>query len=166
MDYLSNPQTIIAILSGLLLTASEVLPFISDIESNGIVHCLVNLRKIYMQQQNQQQNSSDEVESLIQHENQQHNNSNNSNNKHDILPLTIHLDQTPLHVNLEPIVEMFKLKKPDEFQLDHIIHYIKMNYQNRHMEIKNLFEINKKLLESKNYIVDYDHQDDIYVIKW
>lgn len=37
-----NSHTIFAIISGLLFTISEILPFISKIESNGLIHFLVN----------------------------------------------------------------------------------------------------------------------------
>jgi hypothetical protein len=55
-----NSHTIIAIISGILLTISEILPFISKIESNGLVHFLINAGNRLLAKEN-----SEETEPLL-----------------------------------------------------------------------------------------------------
>lgn len=55
-----NSHTIFAIISGILLTISEILPFISKIESNGLVHFLINAGNRLLAKEN-----SEETEPLL-----------------------------------------------------------------------------------------------------
>jgi hypothetical protein len=55
-----NSHTIFAIISGILLTISEILPFIAKIESNGLVHFLINAGNRLLAKEN-----SEETEPLL-----------------------------------------------------------------------------------------------------
>jgi hypothetical protein len=55
-----NSHTIFAIISGILLTISEILPFISKIESKGLVHFLINAGNRLLAKEN-----SEETEPLL-----------------------------------------------------------------------------------------------------
>ena len=55
-----NSHTIFAIISGLLFTLSEILPFISKIESNGLINFLVNVGNQMLKKK-----ENDETEPLL-----------------------------------------------------------------------------------------------------
>lgn len=54
----------ISIISGMLLTISEILPYIKNIKANGIIHLITNflVEKYYNTQQNLQQNLQQNTE--------------------------------------------------------------------------------------------------------
>lgn len=51
----------ISIISGMLLTISEILPYIKNVKANGIIHLITNflVEKYYNTQENLQQNTED-----------------------------------------------------------------------------------------------------------
>lgn len=60
----NDPTLYISIITGLLLTVSEILPYIKTVKSNGIIHLITNflLEKYYNTQENLQQNTQDQDE--------------------------------------------------------------------------------------------------------
>lgn len=52
----------ISIISGMLLTVSEILPYIKNVKANGIMHLIINflVEKYYNTQENLQQNTQNE----------------------------------------------------------------------------------------------------------
>jgi hypothetical protein len=59
----SDPTLYISIITGLLLTVSEILPYIKTVKSNGIIHLITNfLLEKYNTQENLQENTQDQDE--------------------------------------------------------------------------------------------------------
>jgi len=154
MDNLSNPQTIIAIATGLLLTISEALPFLKT-DSNGLIHILVNAGNSLLRK------STDENEPLLP----VFNNNKNNNVIIDFEPITSTLSKTTQDT-LNTIQGQNNLKTPDKYQLEYIIYFIKSNYPKKSLEIKYLTENNKTALENNNYRVNFDSVLDIFIIEW
>lgn len=159
-------QIIISIFSGLLFLISEALPFI-NIKSNGIVHLIVNLIKSTNNSLQQTQTLQEEEPLLnntndtIIHINQHSpfdaicNNLNNLNNSL--------INSTSELINNS---KQLKLQTSELYELNYIINYIKVNYPKKLYKTKFLTKSNKQLLISQGYIVDYDSEQDNYMIKW
>jgi len=162
-------STIISVVAGILLSISESLPFITSLESQGIVHFLVNIGQNFLSTNN---NNTEVLQPLLDHEHQHQINpqtvtvntdininkiSNNINNINDTLK----------DVSLDfKTARQLKLQTSQLYQLNYIINYIKQNYIKRQLLFKNLFKNNKELLISEGYSINYDSKDDISVISW
>jgi hypothetical protein len=166
----TDTQTIVTVIAGVLFSASEVLPFISSIKSNGILHLLANIGKAFLQKKETITILSSETRPLLSHQDD---------------PIRVVIDFQPLNDTLDKLssnisnsnentikmwqqtyYEQMSLKESEQYQLDYIIHYIKTQHPQKFLDIKFLSQNNKKILESKGYIVDYDSIKDTYKIKW
>lgn len=170
-----NIQVIISIVTGILLTISEVLPFFKNLNSNGIIHLLMNIS----------QNKTTllhEIEPLlnISPENpgneENHNNKDNRNNENNEIKTnlrdindTLSYMTNKIYDNLNNVIDnsrTLKLQPSELYELNYIINYIKSNYPKKSYITKYLGKTNKQLLISQGYIIDYDMQHDTYIIKW
>ena len=134
----------ITIVSGMLLTISEILPFITKIESNGIFEFTVKLiEKIFKKSTNQNE-SEPLLQTHIQH---------NTNIQHNLE-----------NVNYEDI--NYTLSSPETYEMYYIIRYIKINYIKKKLITKYISEKNKEILLKFNYRIDYDSVNDMYNIQW
>ena len=164
-----NSHTIIAIISGVLLTISELMPFISSIESKGLVHFLVNAGNKLLKSKTPDSDSDSETEPLLPFHNKQkqkvekkhsdseseHSDDRNSNEKN-----------SSNEELLSYLKSLHDLKTTEEYQLEFIKNYIKQNYQQHFYEMKNLHPCNQAILEAHGYQVQYEHIDEIYKIRW
>jgi hypothetical protein len=152
MENLSDPQTIIALVTGILLTFSETLPFLNT-DSNGLVHLIVNTGKSLLKKKL----SPEENEPLLQ--------PYNASVIIDFEPITSVLSKTTCDT-LNVIQSQNILKSADKYQLDYIISFLKSNHPKRTLEIKHLSENNRVLLESNGYRVNFDSLRDTNIIEW
>lgn len=160
-------STIISILSGFLLVISESLPFFKNLNSNGIMHLLVNLG----------QNKTtilEEIEPFLnantntneQREREEH---INVNDKLDNINNTLSCMTNKIYDSLNNVIDnsrTLKLQPSELYELNYIINYIKNNYPKKLHTTRFLSKTSKQLLISQGYIIDYDVQHDTYTIKW
>jgi hypothetical protein len=123
-----NSQTIITIVTGILLAISEILPFISKIESNGLICMLVNMGKAFL----------DKNKVNIELPESQH-----------LLEVQSKVPETKINFGT------LDLQIPSNYELYFIISYIKKNYTKGSLSLKDLTENNKILLVKNGYIVIY-----------
>lgn len=182
-------STIISVITGILLAISESLPFIKSLESQGIIHFLVNIGQKLLANQSELQPLLDELreptptpntENVIVNIHELIDNINsNFDNRMNVLNTGINnissnINNVSTNVNqiLKDISNDFKtarqlkLQTSELYQLNYIINYIKQNYIKRQLKFKNLCKNNKELLLSEGYIINYDSQDDTSVIGW
>lgn len=187
----NNIQGILAVLVTLII--SEVLPFIKNIKSNGILELLYNIiySNIYR--------LSGERQPLLHNFNNNNNNNYNindnyHNNNNDIINIGGNRDNndisstleskiselnTNLDINFQKIsttlvsyvnelqnTRQLKLHPAELYELNYFINYIKVNYPKKIYHTRFLSKTNKQLLISQGYIIDYDMQNDTHVIKW
>ncbi len=183
---MSDLSTIISVITGVLLAISESLPFIKSVKAQGVMHFLVNLRQMlvnepesqpllnnenYQQQQQQFQDEyiSDSVNGKISI------NIHEIINKMNVLNSGINTVSTNVNYMNEILKDIsndfktarqLKLQTSELYQLNYIINYIKQNYIKRQLKFKNLSKNNKELLSSEGYIINYDSQEDTSVISW
>jgi hypothetical protein len=179
-----NFHTIFAIISGIMLTISEILPFISRIESKGLLHFLVNTGNKFLTKENSQ-----ETEPLLpiyhdpseQREPKEQNNARKSKSKKSkFKERKIHLD-----TDTEPEHKMLKRKRnerneievkrneiegcvktPEEYELDFLKNYIISHYLDHIIILPSFHLCNRELFEKMGYKIFYDHIDDKYTLKW
>jgi hypothetical protein len=155
MENLYDPQTIIAISTGILLTISEALPFLKT-DSNGLIHLLVNVGKSVLKNPTTlTTRQSEEREPLLP----------TNSLVIDFEPITSTLTKTTQDT-LSTIQKQSSLKTPDKYQLEYIIQFIKSNYPKKQLEIKYLTENNKTILEDNHYRVNFDSIRDTFLIEW
>lgn len=145
MDNLSDPSTLVAIVTGILLSVSETLPFIKGLSSNGIIHMLIRSGKAFL-------GNHSELEPLLP-------------NQIDFEQITSTMFKTTQDT-LNIIAAKKELMSPEKYQMDYIIHYIKSNFPKRSLEIKYLIENNKILLEKNGYTTNFDSVLNINTIEW
>lgn len=178
---MSNIEIMISILSGLFFIVSESLPFFKNIKSNGIIHLLYNLIKT-----NTHNTTNYNLLNAFQRQPLLDTNIDNSfieslqsNNACCGLETEYTLNQDILisiSNNLEKLINtmmekdiqtsQLKLHTSELYELNYIINYIKINYPKKMYKTKFLNKSNKQLLISQGYIIDYDSQNDNYIIKW
>jgi hypothetical protein len=165
-------QIVMSVLSGMILIASEILPFIKSIKSNGLLELLVNTSTLFLKN-NSNNNSRNEEEPLLHY-------IENRISISDNIPedsLSSQLDS--LNVNIKNISytlngyineaqnsRQLKLQTIELYELNYIINYIKVNYPKKMFQTRFLSKTNKQLLISQGYVVDYDSQNDTNTIKW
>ena len=175
-----SPQIIFSIISSLCLIISEILPFIKKYDSNGLLHLLLNISKTIGKGNNEER-----LPLLNENENNNNNiidvndgdgddgsgiknNSMDIINKLDILNSNVSNITTTLNYYITEAQNARQLKlQPMEFyELNYIINFIKVNYHKKMYQTKFLSKINKQLLVSQGYIIDYDYQNDMHTVKW
>ena len=148
MDYLS-------LALGLLLSISEILPYIKSIQGNGII----NFLQTFINKQREIGNNlleRIESEQLIESQNYQ----SEPNN------LTLELINTLKDLSKDLCkINQFTLKSPDEYQLIYIENCLKNNFT-KHLEFKDISDNNCEILRSLGYKIDYNPNEDIYLIHW
>jgi hypothetical protein len=164
-------QIVMSVLGGMILIASEILPFIKSIKSNGLLELLVNTSKLFLK--NNSNNSSNEEEPLL------HDIENRISISDNILDDSLSSQLDLLNVNIKNISytlngyineaqnsRQLKLQTIELYELNYIINYIKVNYPKKMFQTRFLSKTNKQLLISQGYVVDYDSQNDTTTIKW
>ena len=132
-------QTILAVITGVLFSASEALPFLNT-DSNGLLHFLMNKGRALLKK-----NVDDETQPLLE--------PTNNHIAIDFEPITTTLSKTT-NDTLHMIQNQNQLKQPSDYQLEFIISFIKTNYPKKCLEISFLTESNKNTLESNGYRVN------------
>lgn len=174
-------QITMSVLGGLILLISEILPFIKSVKSNGLLELIINLsrqlvRKPYM---------NEDEEALLNNDNDNDNNNNGIINDsfrvrvNDTPSLSLSTKIDSLNTSVMNISyalnnymneaqnsRQLKLQSVELYELNYIINYIKVNYPKKTFQTRFLSKSNKQLLISQGYIVDYDSQNDTYIIKW
>jgi hypothetical protein len=173
-----NVQIIISILGGIILFLSELLPFIKNVKSNGIVELLINAGRKYVIK-----NHLDNIEySDIEHSDIERSPLLNNTDEQIRRPsiqdnLLSNIDKLNTNINnishtLTNYINetqnsrQLKLQAIEIYELNYIINYIKVHYPKKMFQTKFLSQINKQLLISQGYTIDYDSQNDTHTIKW
>jgi hypothetical protein len=174
-------QIVMSVFGGMILVISEILPFIKSVKSNGLLELIINISKKLLTKNNQIRLLDEEQEPLFS--NQPSNNLNlripidnidniqEGNfllNKIDTLNTGINNISYTLnsYINEAQNSRQLKLQSIELYELNYIINYIKVNYPKKMFQTKFLSKINKQLLVSQGYIIDYDSQNDTHTIKW
>jgi len=182
-----------SVFGGIILVISEILPFIKSIKSNGLLELIINISKKLLTKNNQIRLLDEEQQPLFSNQPNNHlnlrspieniNNINNINNidnieniqegnfllnKIDTLNTSINNISYTLnsYINEAQNSRQLKLQSIELYELNYIINYIKVNYPKKMFQTKFLSKINKQLLVSQGYIIDYDSQNDTHTIKW
>lgn len=141
---------IVATISSILLFISEALPFLKRFTANGIIHLIYNSIKQHITSNEQQEPLLDTVDTEVT---QQYVHQLNST----ITKCTANILDNSGKLTLQP---------SELYELNYIINYIKVNFPKKSYKTSFLSMSNKMLLISQGYIVDYDCESDIHVIKW
>lgn len=164
---------VISVLSSLLLVLSEILPYIKKIHANGIIGLIVDIFKKFKY-------SQVSLDDNILYSRDNTINTNLLFNKilqqHTYISNLIESSKSDSNIIFSKIIEQQdkmlslieakKMQTIDKYELEHIKTFIRMNFPAKRLEIKSLSKINKELLLSLGYIVDYDSTCDLDVIKW
>lgn len=175
-------QITMSVLGGLILLISEILPFIKSVKSNGLLELIINVtRQVFKKKYN----INEDEESLLNgHDNEDNNGDNERNDYFRVNNNTV--NNTSLSVKIDSLntsvmnisyalnnymneaqnSRQLKLQSVELYELNYIINYIKVNYPKKTFQTRFLSKSNKQLLISQGYIVDYDSQNDTYIIKW
>lgn len=129
-------DTYISIAAGVLFSISEILPFLSKIRSNGIVHFLIDTGRTILH--------------------------SDSSNSYESIPN----DETAIDVDNSNSNSKSNIQSPESYELNYIIKYIEREYPKHFLDIHLLSEKTKNALRSADYVVDYDSVNDVYRIKW
>ena len=173
--------TIISVIAGLLLSISESMPFIKNVESQGILHFLSIIGQKLLNNEPELQPLLDRIEpeihTILNNEPKTvtpdiygliENININFDNKTNILNNEINIISGIIKniSNDFNNARQLKLQTSELYQLNYIINYIKQNYIKRQLQFRNLSKNNKELLISEGYTVNYDFKEDITVIGW
>ncbi len=162
-------SNILQILLGIFVLISEILPFIKNVNSNGIIECIIEVIKSLVKKQKSLPNDSlqviEETEPLL---NNTYPKDYAISDKIDELNVTLN---NISYVLTDYLNEMYnskqvKLQPVELYELNYIVNYIKVNYHKRQFQIKLLSQHNKNLLISKGYIVEYDSRNESHIILW
>lgn len=171
-------STVISVITGILLAISESLPFIKTVKAQGVMHFLVNIRQLFVNEPELQpllSRNQDEQISELEQNGEIRINIHDLINKMSVLNSGINTVSTNVNYMNEILKDIsndfktarqLKLQTSELYQLNYIINYIKQNYIKRQLKFKNLAKNNKELLSSEGYIINYDSQDDTSVIGW
>ena len=156
-----DPSNIVSVALGVLLSISEVLPYIKSIKGNSITDVFYNLIK-------KQGEIVEEQEHLLQ-----------PTTTPTTIPtttptmtptMTPRIPDTIINIDtskIETILIKSKiLESSDKYEMIYIINFIKKNYNKRCLSLSLLNLENKHYLESLNYNVDYDSKIKMYNIHW
>lgn len=161
MDYLS-------LLLGLLLSISEILPYIKKIQGNGIINILQSFITKQSEIGNNLLAHMESSEPLIQspsqesQPNQASQESPQSELLSEISKINSILNEYILAVNQQ---NNFSLKTPDQYQLIYIENSLKNNFTKK-LEFKYISDENTDILKSLGYKIEYMHNEDKYFIHW
>ena len=154
---MSDITTIISVVTGILLTISETLPFFKDLNANGIIHLLATIGK---NKESVEYVQSIEREPLLK---------DSIEVKLETINDTLSTITNRIYDSLNSVIDnsrVLKLHPSELYELNYIINYIKANYPRKHYSTKCLSKTNKQLLISQGYITDYDSLTDTHMIKW
>lgn len=154
---MSDITTIISVVTGILLTISETLPFFKDLNANGIIHLLATIGK---NKESVEYVESIEREPLLK---------DSIEVKLETINDTLSTITNRIYDSLNSVIDnsrVLKLHPSELYELNYIINYIKANYPRKHYSTKCLSKTNKQLLISQGYITDYDSLTDTHMIKW
>ena len=153
----NSNSTIISITLGLLLSASEVLPYIKAIKGNGIFD-------VFYQMIKKQGDSVEEQQHLLST-----NTPTNTPTPTSVpinTPTVINIDTSKIEEQLKELNKHPSIESSDKYEMMYIRNYIKDNYNERYLNISSLNLENKHLLESFNYNIDFDSKLGMYCIHW
>lgn len=167
---------VISVLSSTLLIFSELLPYIKKIHANGIIELIVHSVKKLKNRGFSLESEGLLVNSYIDNTIDTNVLFNKLLQQHTYISNLIESNKNDSNILFSKIIEQQKsildliqskkLQSIEKYELDHIRTFIRQNFPAKRLEIKNLSKINKELLLSLNYIVDYDSTCDLDVIKW
>ena len=135
MDY-----NYISLALGLLLSISEILPFIKRIKGNGII----NVLQSFLIKQSELGHNLLESEPLIE-PNTRNTSTRNTSRRNASTGIT--------------------LQTPDQYQLIYIDKCLRQNYITKHIEITDLSDDNSEILQSLGFEIEYCYNRE-YVIRW
>ena len=146
----------ISIALGVLLSTSEILPYIKNIKGNGIIDTIHRVIVYYLKYESDQE--LQEHQPLLSQEHQ---------------PDTLVPSNTIINIDTKPLIEQLQLlNKPiefeslDKYEMIYIINYIKNHFDKKSLNIHSLSLENKKTLESLHYNIDFDSTMKMYNINW
>lgn len=144
----------LSVVLGILLSISEILPFIKSIQGNGII----NVLQSFITKQ-QQLNSFEQMETapLLQEPSQVI--SSAIKDLSNCISNSTNLVLTKVNQN------KFTLKTPDEYQLINIENTLINNFSKR-LEFKDISDNNCEILRSLGYKIDYNANEETYLVHW
>ena len=152
----------LSLILGLLLSISEILPFIKSIQGNGIINVLQSfITKQQLLGSNLLERMENETEPLLQPPQQQEYLLQNLSLELSTINDTLKLNNDTLKLNNVT----FSLKTPEQYQLMYIEKCMKTDFKKR-LEFEDISENNTKILRSLGYKIDYNPQEDTYLIHW
>lgn len=130
----------LTITAGLLFSISEILPLVTLIQSNGIIHFFINTGKKFLKNKKIDETTLLLETNIVSETNVPENNPDSDNN--------------------------YYIKEKEFYEMRYIISYIQNDYTKHFLDIKSLSLCNKNSLLKMNYDVNYDSINDTYKIKW
>jgi hypothetical protein len=160
---------------GILLTVSEILPFISNINSNGLVHLLTSVGSNFLKKSRTP--VSEELSPLL---NDNDNDNDNDNSVQLLELLNTTSDIKTAISSMVPKVDLIsghliELASRDDtsnlteinsgkYEMNFIINFIKFNYPKRQLLLPSLLESSKIQLKERGYLVQNENGQ--VIIKW
>jgi hypothetical protein len=184
---------IIPIITSTLLILSEIMPFVNNIKSNGILELLIDTSKKILQRNTNNTVCDIESQPLLNGDDNDSNNLNDNTNdndndndkfdsetinynyKEEISKLQNQINDLQnllsksieSNVNIyENLIESRKMQSYEKYEMDYIKNFIRINYPEKQLEMRYLSETNKEVLRNLKYIIDYDSTTQVYVIRW
>lgn len=159
---------------GILLTVSEILPFVSNIRANGLVHLLTTVGSDFLKKKSSTVN---EESSPLLLDNRDDEETDNSAQLLELLNTTSEIktaidsmvpkvdDMSGQLIELassysEELTEI----NSGKYEMNFIINFIKFNYPKRRLQLPSLLENNKIQLKEQGYTVQ--NENGHIIIKW
>ena len=159
---------------GILLTVSEILPFISNIKANGLVHLLTTIGSDFLKKK-----SNEELSPLLQDIGNE-DNEDNENSSTQLLELLNTTSEIKTAINsMTPKVDLISGQlielassnsqelteiNSGKYEMNFIINFIKFNYPKRQLQLPSLLESNKIQLKEQGYTIQ--NENGHILIKW
>lgn len=143
----------LSLILGLLLSISEILPFIKSIQGNGIINVLQSF--ITKQREigsNLLERMENETEPLLQHPQQQ-----------ECLSQNLSLELSTINDTLKLNNVIFSLKTPDQYQLMYIDKCM-INDFTKILKFDEISHNNYKIIESLGFRIDFNPSDETYIV--
>lgn len=147
-----NLDNVISIIMALLLFVSESLPFVKNLDSNGIFHSLILIGNDIISR-----NSNQPIFNRLSTEPDIEQATNSNKQLDDIYSNTS---------SLKEFIESKKFQHPTFYELEYIKNYIRANFSDYYMDITNISEDNKTILQNLTYRIEYDSINKRYTIRW
>jgi hypothetical protein len=164
----------LSLILGLLLSISEILPFIKSIQGNGIINVLQSFitkqREIGSNLLERMENETEPLlqhpQPLLQHPQQQEYLLQNLSLELSTINDTLKLNNDTLKLNNDTLKlnnVTFSLKTPDQYQLMYIDKCM-INDFTKILKFDEISHNNYKIIESLGFRIDFNPSDETYIV--